>query len=127
GTPYTPNLPSSLQPVTFETNSDRRPLLTNVDLRLEKFLKLSNLRFSLYLQVFNLFDTKNERFIHSNTGRSLFNLNVAINPNRFNNLRRTIQQNPDDFFPEKFLDDFYQREDWLSAPREVLLGFTFTF
>lgn len=127
GTPYTPNLPSSLQPVTFETNSDRRPLLTNVDLRLEKFFKVSSLRFSFYLQVFNLFDTKNERFVHSNTGRSLFDLNEAINPNLFNNLRRTIQQNPDDFFPEKFLDDFYQREDWLSAPREVLLGFTFTF
>jgi outer membrane receptor protein involved in Fe transport len=127
GTPYTPSLPSSLAPTAFEVNSDNRPLYTNVDLRLEKFFKLNLLRFSVFLQVFNLFDTINERFIHTNTGRSLTNLNQTTNPTLFNNLRGRIQKNPDDYFPAKFLDDFYQREDWLSEPRRILLGLTFNF
>jgi len=120
-------LPSSLAPTAFEVNSGNRPLNTNVDLRLEKFFKLKLLRFSVFLQVFNLFDTMNERFIHENTGRSLTNLNQTTNPTLFNNLRRTIQNNREDFFPEQFLDDFYQREDWLSEPRSILLGLTFNF
>lgn len=127
GTPYTPSLPSSLAPTAFEVNSDNRPLNTNVDLRLEKFFKFNLLRFSIFLQVFNLFDTMNERFIHENTGRSLTNLEQTTNPTLFNNLRNEIQRNPNDYFPEQFLDDFYQREDWLSEPRRILLGLTFNF
>jgi hypothetical protein len=127
GTPYTPSVPSSIQPVTFDQNSDRRPWFTNVNLRLEKFFTVFNSRFSIFLQVENLFDTKNERFIHTNTGRSLTNLDETLNPTLFNNLRRTIENNPSDFFPTQFLDDFYQREDWLSEPREVFLGMTFAF
>jgi outer membrane receptor protein involved in Fe transport len=127
GTPYTPSLPSSLAPTAFEVNSDNRPLNANVDLRLEKFFNLNLLRFSVFLQVFNLFDTMNERFIHENTGRSLTNLNKTTNPTLFDNLRKEIQHNPDDYFPEKFLNDFYQREDWLSEPRRILLGLTFNF
>lgn len=127
GTPYTPSLPSSLAPTAFEVNSGNRPLNTNVDLRLEKFFNFNLLRFSVFLQVFNLFDTMNERFIHENTGRSLTDLNQTTNPTLFNNLRREIQRNPEDFFPEQFLDDFYQREDWLSEPRRILLGLTFNF
>ena len=127
GTPYTPSLPASLAPTAFEVNSDTRPLNKNVDLRLEKFFKFDLFRFSVFLQVFNLFDTMNERFVHTNTGRSLTNLNQTINPSLFNNLRERIRNNPEDFFPEKFLDDFYQREDWLSEPRRILLGMTFDF
>jgi hypothetical protein len=54
-------------------------------------------------------------------------LNSSTNPNRFNNLEDTIRENPDDFFPVEFLDNFYQREDFLSEPREVRLGMTFDF
>ncbi len=127
GTPYTPSLPASLAPTAFEVNSDTRPLNKNVDLRLEKFFKFDLFRFSIFLQVFNLFDTMNERFVHSNTGRALTDLNQTINAGLFNNLRNKIHEKPEDFFPEKFLDNFYQREDWLSEPRRVVLGMTFNF
>lgn len=127
GTPYTPSVPSSIQPVEFIQNSDRRPWITNIDLRLEKFFDIPFGQFSIFLQAENLLDTKNEIFVHPNTGSSLNNLNETINPTLFNNLRRTIERNPDDFFPVKFLDNFYQREDWLSEPRQVFIGMMFSF
>ena len=127
GTPYTPSVPSSIQPVEFETNSARRPLLTNVDIKLEKFLQLSKVRLSLFMQVENLFDIMQERFIHTNTGRSLTNLATTTNPNQFNNLEDTINRRPDDYFPVSFLENFYRREDFLGAPREVRMGLTFQF
>jgi hypothetical protein len=69
----------------------------------------------------------NNRYVHTNTGKSLTNLQSSTNPNRFNNLEATIRENPDDFFPVEFLDNFYQREDFLYEPREVRLGMTFNF
>jgi outer membrane receptor protein involved in Fe transport len=127
GTPYTPSVPSSIQAVSFDQNSDRRPWITNVNLRVEKFFKIFNSRFSIFMQIENLLDTQNEIFVHTNTGSSLTNLNEVQNPTLFNNLTRTISRNPDDFFPVEFLDNFYQREDWLSEPREIFLGMAFSF
>ncbi len=125
GTPYTPAVPSSVQAIEFETNSDRRPVLTNIDMKLEKFFKVAGLDFSLFVQAENVLDTRRERLVHTNTGRSLNNLNESIRPTLFNNLRNTIQNNPQDFFPIEFIDNFYQREDFLAPPREVRWGMTF--
>ncbi len=94
---------------------------------MEKFFTFFDTHWSVFLQVENLLDTQNEIFVHTNTGSSLSNLDETLNPGLFNNLRRTIRRNPDDFFPETFLDDFYQREDWLSRPREIFVGMTFGF
>ncbi len=127
GTPYTPSLPSSIKPVEFEVNSARKPWVKNVDLKFEKFFKIAKTRFSVFLDVRNVFDIKNELFVWNNTGRALTNLNESINPNLFNNLKETIRQNPDDFFPMRFIDNYYKREDWLSAPREVRVGLTYQF
>ncbi len=127
GTPYTPSLPPSVQPVIFEQNSTRRPWYTNLDMKLEKYFRMREVRFSIFLYVRNLFDTENNIFVHTNTGKSLTNLEQSTNPNLFNNLGRNIQRNPEDFFPLEFLDNFYQREDWLSEPREIRLGMSFQF
>ncbi len=127
GTPYTPSLPSSIKPVQYEVNSARKPWVKNVDLKFEKFFKIANGRFSLFIDVRNVFDIKNELFVWNNTGRALTNLNESINPNLFNNLKETIRANPDDFFPIQFVDNYYKREDWLSTPREVRVGLTYQF
>lgn len=127
GTPYTPSLPSSIQPVEFEINSSRRPLLSNLDLKLEKFLTVQGIRFSIFAQVENLLDSKNELRVWNNTGRSLSNLEESTNPTLFDNLRDRINANPNNFFPISFIDNFYQREDFLGAPREIRTGITFQF
>jgi outer membrane receptor protein involved in Fe transport len=127
GTPYTPSLPSSVQDVRFEVNSARRPITSNIDLKIEKFFKYGGLRFSVFMQMENALDTINERFVHTNTGRSLTSLAESTNPTLFNNLKRRIQSDPGNFFPVKFIDNFYQREDWLAEPREIRWGMTFIF
>jgi outer membrane receptor protein involved in Fe transport len=127
GTPYTPSVPQDISPVSFETNSDRRPFYKNVDLKLEKYFRARAVRYSIFLQVNNVFDTMNNIFVHTNTGRSLTNLESSRSPNRFNNLKDTISESPQDYFPVEFLDNYYQREDWLSDPREMRLGMTFDF
>ena len=127
GTPYTPSLPSSVSPIRYEVNSARRPYYKNVDMKLEKFFKARTFRFSIFMQINNVFDTMNDVLVHTNTGRSLTNLESSTNPNRFNNLRETISSSEEDFFPAEFLDKFYQREDYLNEPREVRLGMTFDF
>ena len=124
GTPYTPQLPASLAPVGFEENSARRPILLDVDLRLEKFFKIDRFDFSLFTQVENLFDRNNERFVWSSTGRSLFALEETLNASAFNNLRQRIRANPELYPPESALDDYYKRADWLSDPREIKFGIT---
>jgi len=127
GTPYTPSLPSSVQATNFEQNSDRRPWLANVDLKLQKFFKLSGARFSLFMQVQNVLDIEQERFVFSNTGRSLTSLDAVTNPTRFAQVETAITRDPENFFPLRFINDYYQREDFLGAPREIRWGLTFDF
>ncbi|HQU72499.1 MAG TPA: TonB-dependent receptor, partial [Calditrichia bacterium] len=127
GTPYTPVVPNEFQTVSFEINSERRPVQYNVNLKAEKFFKTGFGKFSVFAFVENLFDFQTERFVHENTGRSLSNLEEVTNPGLFDNLRRDLANDPQDYFPVRFLDDYYQREDWLGAPREVRFGLSYSF
>lgn len=127
GTPYTPSLPSSIQPVRFEDNSARRPMISNIDLKLEKYFKYAGMRWSVFMQIENALDLANERFVFTSTGRSLTALEETTNPTLFNNLRRRVVSDPNNFFPVRFIDEFYQREDFLSEPREIRWGVAFDF
>lgn len=132
GTPYTPSLPSQVQAVDFETRSARREINKNLDIKLEKFFSPQGVRFSIFMQIENVLDSINERSVHTNTGSSLTSLQESNNPRRFDALRNRIafeQQflGESNIFPEQFLDDFYQREDWLGPPREIRWGLSFEF
>ena len=127
GTPYTPTLPSNLSPIEFRNNSARRPANINFDLRYEKYLHLGSIPLSVFVQVNNVLDLDNERNVHKSTGTSLSSLDEATNPYRFDGLRAQMGDNPDAFFDESFLDTYYQREDWLSPPREIRVGMSVSF
>jgi len=127
GTPYTPTLPSNLSPVEYRNNSARRPDNFNIDLRFEKYFNFGPIRYSLFMQINNLLDLDNERNVHKTTGESLTSLDEATHLNRFDVLRAQIRNNPEMFFDERFLDDYYQREDWLSAPREIRIGLSLSY
>lgn len=127
GTPYTPGLPSSLAPVEFESNSARRPSILNVDLRLEKKFQIGALNYSIFAEARNLLDLDNERFVWASTGRALTSLEEVTNPNRFSNLLRAMESAPQIFFPRRFIDNYYQREDFLSEPREIRVGVIFEY
>ncbi len=128
GTPYTPAFPSQVVDITFEQNSANRPLSWNVNLKFEKFFEFGPLKYSLFLQVENLFDTENEIFVYSSSGRALSNVEQTINANQFDDLKRRINRGDPGLFGIGQVDNYYsQRPQNVSRPREVRLGFSVLF
>ena len=68
GWPYTPDIPN--QNYVPRSNSDRKPWQKNLDLRIFKNVNFRRLNFVLFAKVFNVFDTRNERFVFDDTGRA---------------------------------------------------------
>jgi outer membrane receptor protein involved in Fe transport len=110
GLPYTPSLQNQR---TGLENSDNRPTFFNVDLYMTKYLKLSGQDISLFLKVFNLFDTANETDVFGDTGRAAYTLELT-----------RAQQAPRGV---NTLEEFFTRPDFYSAPRQIVLGFLYTF
>jgi len=127
GTPYTPSFPSSISPIQFTQNSDRQPMQWNVDLKAEKYFTFFGMDYSVFLQVDNLFDTKNELSVYASSGRALTNLEQTYNATLFNDIRRRIARGDAGMIPIASINDYYAYEGRLSSPRLVRLGFTVNF
>ncbi|MFH0989676.1 MAG: TonB-dependent receptor [bacterium] len=79
GQPYTPTVLSRLG-ANLETNSGRKATFLVADLRAEKSLDIFGVRCSLFLRVFNLFNTHTVNgFVFTDTGSPDYTLNVAGN------------------------------------------------
>ncbi|HEX2960688.1 MAG TPA: TonB-dependent receptor [Ignavibacteriales bacterium] len=126
GTPYTPALPPSLSPITYTQSSAQKPMNWNVDFKAEKFFKLGSISYSIFLQVENLFDTENERYVYASSGRALSNVEQTLNAIQFNEIRRRIASDAG-MIPMSEIDNYYRRSENLSSPREVRLGFSLLF
>lgn len=126
GSPYTPTLPTSFSTITYEQTSATKPFQWNVNLKLEKFFKVGDFDLSLFVQVENLFDTANERYVWANSGQALENAEEKLTGYIFNDLRRRIASDGG-LFDAQYLDDYYAREERLSSPREVRIGFSLLF
>jgi outer membrane receptor protein involved in Fe transport len=122
GTPYTPEFPSNIVPITFEQNSGRQQVQWNVDLRLEKWFPFGPFDLSVFLQVDNLFDVRNELYVYA-----LYNIEETTNPSLFNDLRRRIAREDPSMIPASAVDNYYANPGNLSAPRLVRFGASLTF
>jgi len=127
GTPYTPAVPSESYATTYLQNSARRPFQWNIDLKLEKFFKIANINYSVFLQVDNLFDTENEIYVYSNSGRSLYNADEKRTASNFDDLRKRISRGDYGMIPMSEIDNYYKRAEYLSAPRQVRFGISILF
>jgi outer membrane receptor protein involved in Fe transport len=111
GLPYTPALQNAR---TGLENSDNMPGFYNFDVYMTKYLKLpGDYRLSVFLKVYNVFDTANEINVFTDTGRAGYTLALS-------------QQQPV-VRGVNTLAQFYTRPDFYSAPRQVLLGAAFSF
>ncbi|MBP7460974.1 MAG: TonB-dependent receptor [Candidatus Delongbacteria bacterium] len=104
GLPYTPayqGLRTSFQ------NDGRKPMEYNIDMRFSKDFKYGRYKYSLFLNVYNLFDTKNERYVYDDTGRATYTLisNYTSEDQGYNTL-----------------SEYLLRPDYYSPPRQVKLG-----
>jgi outer membrane receptor protein involved in Fe transport len=127
GTPYTPAYPSNVVPITFVQNSGRQPVQWKVDMKLEKFFQFSPMVFSLFLQVDNLFDTRNELSVYANSGRALYNIEEVTNPTQFVDARTRIARGDVGMVPMSAIDNYYQWAGSLGAPRLVRIGASMIF
>ena len=105
GLPYTPSLVNQR---TGLENSDTRPLFSNVDLYCTKDFAMQGVRFSIFLKVYNIFDTANELDVFGDTGRAGYTLELT-----------RAQEAPRG---ANTLAEYYSRPDFYSAPRQVVVG-----
>lgn len=119
GLPYSPQL--SEQQIYLRTNSGRKPLQTNVDLLIDKSFFIYNTTLTIFLKVFNLFDTKNESFVYDDTGRATYSIEETKGgPQATNEISK--------IYPGiKSATEYYNRPNYYSAPREVRVGLTLEY
>jgi outer membrane receptor protein involved in Fe transport len=128
GTPYTPGLPASLTTVRYEQYSGFQQVQWNMDLKLEKYFTMGPLRYSIFLQVENIFDTRNELVVYASSGRALTNVEQTLNSVEFADLRNRISRGDPGLFAIDQVSGYYsQRPERLSKPREVRLGLSVLF
>jgi outer membrane receptor protein involved in Fe transport len=118
GLPYTPDL-TTLQtgvilPTTIPLNSETRPMTYNIDLNAYKNFRLVGGEAQLFARVDNLFDTGNEFGVFGTTGRATYSLQKNVDAGNFQGDRA-------------FLDAWYNRPDFFSEPRRVVLGLSYRF
>ena len=111
GLPYTAQFAGVR--TSFENNA-RKPSTMNVDLRSYYNFNLSGIRFALHLNIYNLFDIRNELYVFSDTGRSTYTLVPTYTPQISGRGLNTLDQylmSPADF----------------SSPRQIKFGMSVSF
>ncbi len=116
GLPYSPQLYE--QQIYLKTNSGRKPLQTNVDLLIDKSFILYSTTLTIFLKVYNLFDTKNESFVYDDTGRATYSLEETKGGPQATN---AISE---EYPAIKSATEYFNRPNYYSAPREVRFGLT---
>ncbi|HEY6952234.1 MAG TPA: TonB-dependent receptor, partial [Bacteroidota bacterium] len=74
GLPYTPSLVINARPLE---NSDNRPMFFNADLYLTKYVQVFGYSVSVFLKLYNVFDTPAEINIFTDTGRAGYTLELT--------------------------------------------------
>lgn len=127
GTPYTPEFPSNVVPISFTQNSDRQPMQWNVDLKIEKFFSFGPLNYSVFVQVDNLFDVQNELYVYANTGRALYSLTETLQPELLADMRNRILRGDPGMIPLEGVDKYYRYPGNISTPRLIRVGASIVF
>lgn len=119
GLPYSPQLYE--QQIYLRTNSGRKPIKTNVDLLIDKSFILSSTTLTIFLKVYNLFDTKNENFVYDDTGRATYSLEETKGGPQATNAISEV-------YPGiKSATEYFNRPNYYSSPREVRVGLTLEY
>ncbi len=117
GQPYTPqvNKNTLVTQNAFPRNSENKPSIFNVDLRLYKDFPFGPTTLSVFLKVFNLLDLDNPNNVYANSGDPLFTFDELdaekISPRLYYNT----------------LDELYTNPGFFAEPRRVEFGITYNF
>ncbi len=117
GQPYTPQVNKNTRVTqnAFPRNSDSKPSIFNIDLRVYKDFQLLGYGLTLFVKVFNLLDSDNATGVYGDTGDPYFTFSKyeaeLINPTLYTNT----------------LDQLYTNPAFFSEPRRVELGVSINF
>jgi hypothetical protein len=109
GLPYTPAFRGIR--TSFE-NSERKPAWHNLDLRFYRDFKVMGIGMTLYMNIYNLLDVKNENIVFSDTGRATYSL-IPTYTGQIQGINT--------------LDEYLTRSDYYSAPRQIKIGLRIGF
>ena len=98
---------------SFENNA-RKPSTYNIDLRSYYHFEFSGMKLSLSMNVYNLFDIRNELTVFSDTGRSTYTLVPTYTP----------QYSGPGY---NSLNEYLIRPDYYSSPRQIKIGLSVSF
>lgn len=119
GLPYTSTVTNSQ--IIPRPNSSRKPTQSTVDMLAEKDFSVGDLTFSLFLKIFNLFDTLNEVSVFTDTGRATYTLQSKYGDGPGIDARLATTPGLHG------TSDYYNNPLNYSAPREVRVGVTVGF
>jgi len=102
-------------------NAERKPTQKGVDLRASYNLDLGGNHYQLFVKVYNMFDTLNERFVFDDTGTAAYTYaNKSVDePESFR-----------DHYGEEGVhtyDEWNSRPHYYRAPREIRFGVSVDF
>lgn len=113
GQPYTPR--ASRDVTVFLTNSQTKPTYLNVDLRLQKPLKIDPVSLLVFLRVNNVFDVLNEVDVFDDTGTATKTYDED----------RARQSGTKEYVTT--ISDYYNNPNKYSEPRRIEFGATIEF
>ncbi|MBU2491011.1 MAG: TonB-dependent receptor [Bacteroidetes bacterium] len=119
GLPYTPEI--STRQIFLTANSGRKPSQSTVDLLAEKSFEFNNIEITLFVKVFNLFDTLNERLVYDNTGRATYSLDQIKGP------AKQVDEYAALIPGAHSSQEYFNRPNYYQAPREVRFGMSLEF
>lgn len=120
GYPYTPEFVQGVSSgqniaTSLPQNSRRKPMSINFDLKLYRdiYIKQGG-RGRIFMNIQNIFDTKNENTVYGDTGRAgktIYEANAILRE----------QGSPEPLRPNT-IQEYYNRPDWYSTPRNIQFG-----
>jgi len=118
GFPYTPSLAKSEATGSnsftgWQQNSERRPMTINLDLRLSKMFTFGDFNLQTMLDVTNLLDTRNPRYVYSDTGSPDFTLQDYLEKSRLLEVSNSTE--------------FFTNAGYYYPPRYISLGFRLSY
>jgi len=114
GFPYSPSSSQNLSDLLI--NTGLKPSTINVDLRAYKDIMLNKLRLSLFLRVYNIFDTLNQLNVYNDSGTA--NFTIAEFLDRTNGNPTTLVNS---------LDEYFRNPSYYSEPRRIEVGASLFF
>ena len=119
GWPYTPDIPNANY--VPEPNSDNKPWQRNVNMRIQKTFNLQNFRLVAFAKFYNLFDTRNERYVFDDTGRAGYTYGYQSSQETGELIRHYGEPGIHTW------NEYMTRPYYYTAPRSVSLGLTVDF